>query len=260
MSVSNALTARTKGPFLFLITLVVCLGSSSPSPTPPPLPPTLQGTPITIGDPLAYLVQLRCPNGSDPTNCSAGSAVKQLTTDLVFYSKRDWPGAADGIISDSTLLANSAVLSPFYVGVYGHSFTPPNDGGDVYGVENGNATALKTRDGSLTRDLYFTGYSCGAMGWLLFPPTFATGAWNGQIVMIGQAANATTCNPTNLRPAYTRYQLVDHLAMPFISAIPPSYTRFLTGQSSGLNTSPHGLCLPAGTNNRTISRFELSST
>ena len=199
---------------LFLITLVACSGSCSP--TPPPPPPTLQGTPVTIGDAWAYLVQLRCPNGSDPTNCNAGSAVKQLTTDLVFYSKRDWPGAYDGIISDSTLLANGAVLSPFYVGVYGHPFTPPSDGGDVYGVENGNATALKTRDGSLTRDLYFTGYSCGATGWLLFPPTLATGAWNGQIAMIGQAAKATTCNPTNLSPAYTQYRLVENLTMPFM--------------------------------------------
>jgi hypothetical protein len=43
-----------------------------------------------------------------------------------------------------------------------------------------------------------------------------TGAWNGQIAMIGQAANATTCNPTSLSPAYTRYQLVEHLAMPFM--------------------------------------------
>ena len=216
MSVSNALAALTQRHLLLLITLVACSGSSNPSPTPPPPPPTLQGTPVTIGDPWAYLVQLRCPNGSDPTNCSAGSAVKQLTTDPVFYSKRDWPGAYDGIISDSTLLANSAVLSPFYVGVYGHSFTPPNDGGDVYGVKNGNATALKTRDGSLTRDIYFTGYSCGGTGWLLFPPTLATGGWNGQVAMIGQAANATTCDPTKLSPAYTRYQLVEHLAMPFI--------------------------------------------
>jgi hypothetical protein len=89
MSVSNALTALTQRHLLFLITLVACSGASSPSPTPLPPPPTLQGTPVTIGDSWAYLVRLRCPNGSDPTNCSAVSAVKLLTTDVVFYSKRE---------------------------------------------------------------------------------------------------------------------------------------------------------------------------
>jgi hypothetical protein len=149
-----------------------------------PQPPAPTGTAV---DPLSFLVQYRCPDGSAPTACA--SPVRQLSTDPVFYSKRDWPGPWDGVFGDSVLLPGGQSLDPFYVGAYGHAFTPPNDGGDLYGVVGSNAVVLKTRDGSLKQDLYFVGADCGGTGWLLFPSTVPTGSWYGYVARIGQSTD-----------------------------------------------------------------------
>jgi hypothetical protein len=105
-------------------------------------------------------------------SCSA--PVAQLTTELEFYRKLDWPGPWSGIISDSVWNRSSGdgvIISTFSTAPFG-AFNPPNDVGDVYGVDanTGNAVALKTRDGSLRADLYFVGENCGGggTGWVLF--------------------------------------------------------------------------------------------
>jgi hypothetical protein len=193
--------------------LAACREASTSSPPPTPLPPPV-GQAV---DALTYLAQHRCPNGSPPNSCSA--PVAQLTTDLEFYRKLDWPGPWSGIISDSVWGRSSGddiIISTFSTAPFG-AFNPPNDGGDVYGVDanTGNAVALKTRDGSLKADLYFVGENCGGggTGWVLFGPTVPTGSWASQVAEIGQAASPAGCG--RLSAAYTQYRL-EQVPIPFI--------------------------------------------
>jgi len=185
-----------------LVLLLLVGGCSGHQPQPQPQPSAPTGTAV---DPLSFLAQYRCPDGSAPTACA--SPVRQLSTDPVFYSKRDWPGPWDGVFGDSVLLPGGQSLDPFYVGAYGHAFTPPNDGGDLYGVVGSNAVVLKTRDGSLKQDLYFVGADCGGTGWLLFPSTVPTGSWYGYVARIGQSTDRSCAPNQALSDAYTQVRL-----------------------------------------------------
>lgn len=163
---------------IVLLTAQLAVGRSFggvPSPS-PPSSPTAAGTPVMIGTPVGYLAQAVCPDGSPPSNCD--NPTTETVSTLLKWRKRDRPGYGSGEMSDSVTEAGnpSIVISPFSTSPF-RAFTPPNDGGDVYGLDGGSGTAvaLKTPDGSLSADLYFVGLNCGGTGWLLFPTKLATG-------------------------------------------------------------------------------------
>jgi hypothetical protein len=193
---------------IVLLTAQLAVGRSFggvPSPS-PPSSPTAAGTPVMIGTPVGYLAQAVCPDGSPPSDCD--NPTTETVSTLLKWRKRDWPGYGSGEMSDSVTEAGnpSIVISPFSTSPF-RAFTPPNDGGDVYGLDGGSGTAvaLKTRDGSLSADLYFVGLNCGGTGWLLFPTTLAAGAWNFTLAKVGQSSSPAACAPLSF--AYTRYRL-----------------------------------------------------
>ena len=182
--------------------------------------PNLQFKIGSIGE---FLVQSRCPDGSPPNNCDQPYQMTDAMS--LTWHKRDWPGPYDGLFSDSVWTASGGVLSTFSVEP-DHPWVPPNDGGDIYGIDTSvdpvRVLVLKTQTGDIPHPYYFIGANCGGTGWVLFDaalpvlPAYYYGGnakWRSVTAQIGQADSPSGCAP--LSPAFTQYhmELVD---VPFI--------------------------------------------
>lgn len=202
--------------FLCLFFLAGCShgggNSNNPQPTPPPVQQPSQT--VTV-NPLDYIAQSICGDGSIPTpSCPDGSSPAQASTTSVMTQRRgDWgPNDSPYSMQDSTLGAGYALTTWMFSGdtqfVAAHG-----DGGEVYAVNNGNLVATQTQDGGTPQMQYFV----GGTGWVYFPLTVGvcSSGWTQLIATLNISLGAPT-PPNGLNTAPTRACLYPNMPFPAI--------------------------------------------
>jgi len=157
----------------------------------------------TVSDPLAFLEQTVCDDGSvDFTRCTAKH--RQTNKEVARYRRHDLPAPEGYQIGDC--VAERCIFSypPF------GAFNVANgDGGDAYSTSSdGWVRIALTQDGGKPGVLqHFVGPQCGGDGWVLFRQDAPTGSWT---VMVARLSNTNdgSC-PASLGRAYTRWRLED---------------------------------------------------
>lgn len=179
------------------------------------LGPALVGggaAPVTITDPLAFLVQGRCPDGLLQVAEPACPARAQLATDPMRMRRHDWPPPKGYMAQDAVVGPDGPeTLWDFIpLGV----FQPAaGDGGEVYAVEGDLVRIALTQDGGKPYLQGFYGKGCGGSGWIAFRTDAPTGRWAGVVARLGDAPVPGACKASSR--AFTRYRL-EAVAAPWI--------------------------------------------
>jgi len=157
----------------------------------------------TVSDPLAFLEQTVCDDGSvDFTRCTAKH--RQTNKELARYRRHDLPAPAGYQIGDC--VARRCIFSypPF-----GPFNVANGDGGDAYSTaSDGWVRIAVTQDGGKPGVLqHFVGPQCGGDGWVLFRQDASTGSWTETVAHLSNT-NDGSC-PASLGRAYTRWRIED---------------------------------------------------
>jgi hypothetical protein len=171
--------------------------------------------PVTIADPVAFLVQLRCPDGAlEIAEPGCPGAAPQRAADPMRMRRRDWPAPAGYLAQDAVLgpdgpetLWSFAPSGPF---VASHG-----DGGEVYVVEDRAVRISITQDGGRPYLQGFYGARCGGDGWIAFKADAPTGRWASLVAHLSDGPVPSPCMAFSA--ALTRYRLED-VAAPWIVA------------------------------------------
>lgn len=164
-------------------------------------PASLEASGAPIIDPLAYLVQHRCADGSEPWSCA--DPQPQMLATVATWRKRDWPPPAGYQVEDSALRPDGAVVTTFSYPPFGRFVAAHGDGGEVYRIDGGAAVITETRDGGTPHDQFFVGRNCGGTGWLLFRTATESGS---AVARLSDRADPASCATGS--SAFTKWRMV----------------------------------------------------
>jgi hypothetical protein len=159
---------------------------------------------VTIPDPVAFLVQARCPDGQLQLTEPGCAARPQQAGDPMLVRRHDWPAPAGYMAQDALIGPDGPEtlwdFAPF------EAFAPSRgDGGEVYAVEGGVVRASITQDGGKPYLQGFFGAHCGGDGWVLFKTDAPSGAWASLVARLRGGDAHGPCRVGNV--AFTRYRL-----------------------------------------------------
>jgi len=182
-----------------MVALVIVLGvilagckddkrKAAPAPEAPPAP-----GPVTIANPIEYLVQSRNLDGNTATPLRSADELNKRRFD---YGR--WQ------VMDSFLLPDGSAITAYGFTPFGPFVAANGDGGERHVIEGEVVRATATRDGGTKGDQHFVGKECGGTGWVLFR-TDATSEWKSLVARLGNASDPGQCSAASA--AYTRYTL-----------------------------------------------------
>jgi hypothetical protein len=167
-------------------------------------------TPIaaqTIPDPVAYLVQLRCPDGRlEVAEPDCPGAAPQRASDPMLMRRRDWP-APDGYVAQDAILGAYGPETLWSFSPSGPFVAAHGDGGEVYVVDGQTVRIALTQDGGKPYLQGFYGAHCGGAGWVAFRADAATGRWASLVAHLSDGRVPSFC--LAFSAAFTRYRLED---------------------------------------------------
>jgi hypothetical protein len=169
--------------------------------------------PVTIQDPLAFLVQLRCPDCAlEVAEPHCPGASPQRAADPMKMRRRDWP-APDGYVAQDAVLGPAGPELLWSFAPFGHFVPSRGDGGEVYAVQGRTVRITITQDGGKPYQQGFYGERCGGTGWIIFRDDAPTGRWASLVARLSDRPTPSVCMAFN--SAFTRYRLED-VAAPWI--------------------------------------------
>jgi hypothetical protein len=160
--------------------------------------------PVTVPDPLAYLVQQRCPDGQLQVTETACPGRPETAADPMRVSRHDWPPPAGHMAQDAILgLDGPETLWDF--APFGRFEARKGDGGEVYAVAGDTVRIALTQDGGTPYLQGFHGAGCGGSGWIVFRTDAPTGRWASLVARLSGGRARAPCAAGD--SAFTRYRL-----------------------------------------------------
>jgi hypothetical protein len=192
LEISSLPRLRQAGGLAALLLLVPACASTE-SPRPP-----------TIDDPIAYLVQARCPDGQLKVAEPACPARPQRAEDPMMVSRRDWP-APTGYMAQDAVIGPDGPETLWDFTPFGPFDARKGDGGEVYVVDGASVRISITQDGGTPYLQGFYGAGCGGTGWTAFRTDAPTGAWASLVARLSDGRVPGPCAAWSR--ALTRYRL-----------------------------------------------------
>lgn len=159
---------------------------------------------VTVPDPIAYLVQLRCPDGRLQVAEPGCAARPQTADDPMLTSRRDWPAPA-GYMAQDAVIGPDGPETLWDFTPFGRFEARKGDGGEVYVVAGGVVRIALTQDGGTPYLQGFFGAGCGGTGWIAFRDDAPTGRWASVVARLSGGRFPGPCAAWNV--ALTRYRL-----------------------------------------------------
>ena len=160
--------------------------------------------PTTIPDPVAFLVQARCPDGRLQVAEPDCPARPQRASDPMLERRHDWPGPV-GFVAQDTLIGPDGPETLWDFAPFGAFSAAKGDGGEVYAVEAGTVRISVTQDGGKPYLQGFYGRSCGGAGWIAFRTDAPTARWASVVARLSDQPVPSPCRTSST--SVTRYRL-----------------------------------------------------
>jgi hypothetical protein len=174
--------------------------------------------PVTIRDPVDYLVQLRCPDGAlEIAEPACLGAARQLASDPMTVRLRDWP-APTGYVAQDAILGADGPETLWSFAPCGPFAAARGDGGEVYAIDGRTVRISFTQDGGKPYLQGFYGAHCGGTGWVVFKDDAPSGRWASLAAHLSDQPMSSLC--LAFSSALTRYRL-ETVAAPWIIAGAP---------------------------------------
>lgn len=170
------------------------------------------GAPVTLPDPVAYLVQQRCPDGGLQVTEPACQARAQTAADPILVSRHDWP-APVGYMAQDAMLGPDGPETLWDFAPFGRFDAHNGDGGEVYVLTGDTVRIALTQDGGTPYLQGFHGAGCGGTGWVVFRDDAPTGRWASLVARLGGGRASGPC--ATGASALTRYRL-ERVSAPWI--------------------------------------------
>ena len=163
--------------------------------------------PVTIHDPQAYLVQLRCPDGAlEVAAPDCPGAVPQRASDPMKMRRHDWP-APDGYEAQDAVVGPGGPELFWSFAPFGPFVASHGDGGEVYAIDGRTVRIAFTQDGGKPYLQGFYGAHCGGTGWIAFRGDAPTGRWASLVARLSDRPTPSLCMAFS--SSLTRYRLED---------------------------------------------------
>ena len=171
--------------------------------------------PVSVPDPLAFLIQLRCPDGAlELAEPDCPGAAPQRAADPMRMRRHDWPAPA-GYAAQDAMLGADGPETLWSFAPFGPFVAARGDGGEVYVVDGRTVRIALTQDGGKPYVQAFHGRRCGGTGWVAFRDDAPTGRWASLVAHLSDEPVASLCMAFS--SALTRYRL-ETVAAPWIVA------------------------------------------
>jgi hypothetical protein len=160
--------------------------------------------PATIPDPVAFLVQARCPDGRLQIAEPDCPAQPQRAADPMLERRHDWP-APIGFMAQDALIGPDGPETLWDFAPFREFLAAKGDGGEVYAVEGGTVRIAMTQDGGKPYLQGFHGRGCGGSGWIAFRTDAPTGRWASVVARLSDQPVPSPCRTKST--SLTRYRL-----------------------------------------------------
>ena len=169
--------------------------------------------PVTIRDPVDYLVQLRCPDGAlEVAEPGCPGAAPQRASDPMRMRRHDWP-APPGYVAQDAVMGAGGPETLWSFAPFGRFVASHGDGGEAYVVDGREVRISFTQDGGKPYLQGFYGAHCGGTGWVAFRDDAPTGRWGSLVAHLSDEQIPSLCMAFS--QAFTRYRL-ENVAAPWI--------------------------------------------